>query len=580
MTNAQIATVLLLIVLCIGCACPVSAIEQSVTIFAKIESSPSPEAVFIVRPHTGPAPLTVIFMDRSRYDPAEWAWDFTDDGIIDNRSRTTSYTYTTPGTYTVNLTVGNPYGTDWTTRTISVKGSRPPSGPSGGGGGGGGGSPGQGGEPPEPGKAPTLEPLMPESVPDDFHDRNTGTGTPEDAGTEMRDLSPSGDLWDILPSPVRDAIASLISVISAILSSDLWSSIITTLKKPGEYPGSAGLLAAPLPPPVRPVIAVVTGIGLAALGGLFGLFGASGDVAGSGTDILSGGSSSRIYKGGIIRSVLDAVRSGILRLPIVRNPAIQRAVVVPVQAIGSGVAYAFRQSFLSRFLRNILEFLRKWITFHIIGLIAKKESEIKNFVPRSGKSIFLEFSLMELVVGGITAFIYGIAFAVAGRLQIDLINLFFFLLMGASAVIGHEMVTDYFSRKNSCAAEFKFWGLGASILMLNASLFGMAFGKPSRTIVAGLQNLAPRNAAALMLIGPLVNIIFALLSLFLIPLGGILATAGCIGFSINILLSVYALVPVRPMKGRVIFEYHKGLWAIFFVPLILLYRFVYLLPCI
>ena len=51
----------------------------------------------------GPAPLTVRFTDESTGDPKSWSWMFGDGGTSDQQHPT--HTYTTPGTYTVNLTV-------------------------------------------------------------------------------------------------------------------------------------------------------------------------------------------------------------------------------------------------------------------------------------------------------------------------------------------------------------------------------------------------------------------------------------------------------------------------------------------
>ena len=41
-----------------------------------------------------------------------YVWDFDNDGITDNTTQSPSYTYSTAGTYTVNLTVTGPGGSD------------------------------------------------------------------------------------------------------------------------------------------------------------------------------------------------------------------------------------------------------------------------------------------------------------------------------------------------------------------------------------------------------------------------------------------------------------------------------------
>jgi hypothetical protein len=56
----------------------------------------------------GVAPLTVRFTDESTGDPKSWSWMFGDGGTGDQQHPT--HTYTTPGTYTVNLTVNTETG--------------------------------------------------------------------------------------------------------------------------------------------------------------------------------------------------------------------------------------------------------------------------------------------------------------------------------------------------------------------------------------------------------------------------------------------------------------------------------------
>ncbi len=71
-----------------------------------------PVANFTAAPASGSAPLTVQFTDQSTGSPTSWAWDFNNDGTIDSNSKNPTYTYGSPGTYTVKLTVTNSMGTD------------------------------------------------------------------------------------------------------------------------------------------------------------------------------------------------------------------------------------------------------------------------------------------------------------------------------------------------------------------------------------------------------------------------------------------------------------------------------------
>ena len=66
-----------------------------------------PVAAFTSNVQSGTAPLTVQFTDQSTGVPQSYAWDFKNDKTIDSTLKSPSFTYTTAGTYTVNLTVTN-----------------------------------------------------------------------------------------------------------------------------------------------------------------------------------------------------------------------------------------------------------------------------------------------------------------------------------------------------------------------------------------------------------------------------------------------------------------------------------------
>ncbi|SDW99532.1 PKD repeat-containing protein [Thiocapsa roseopersicina] len=69
---------------------------------------PAPEAGFTMSASSGVAPLTVAFSDTSTSKVDNWQWSF-GDGATSSQSSPT-YTFTTPGTYTVSLMVSGPGG--------------------------------------------------------------------------------------------------------------------------------------------------------------------------------------------------------------------------------------------------------------------------------------------------------------------------------------------------------------------------------------------------------------------------------------------------------------------------------------
>ncbi|MDD1678325.1 MAG: hypothetical protein LUO93_03970 [Methanomicrobiales archaeon] len=233
---------------------------------------------------------------------------------------------------------------------------------------------------------------------------------------------------------------------------------------------------------------------------------------------------------------------------------------------------------LSPQVRKAGESAVKFLYNRGIALAGLKEIHLLNLHPKNQAPAFSHLTMQELYAIGISILLFALAFLIAGNLSIQIVNLVFFLLVGAVAVLGHEVITSVVAKKFHCPSEFQFWGLGTLILLLNAAIFHFVFGKPSRTLVEGLKNLEPKKMMFVSLIGPAVNVIFALFSLMLISAGGILALAGTTGLSINIVLAAYSLIPVHPMKGKVVFDWNKAVWAGCFVPLIGAYIWLYLIP--
>ena len=79
-----------------------------------VVDEPPPAAAFDAMPTSGAAPLDVAFTDLSTGAITGWTWDFGDGGSAIEQHP--SYTYLSPGTYTVSLTVLGPGGTDTATQ--------------------------------------------------------------------------------------------------------------------------------------------------------------------------------------------------------------------------------------------------------------------------------------------------------------------------------------------------------------------------------------------------------------------------------------------------------------------------------
>ena len=89
----------------------------------------APHTAFTSNVQSGTAPLGVRFTDQSTgTDPMTYKWDFNNDGETDSTAQNPSFTYTTVGTYSVNLTVTNAAGSDSVLKTdyIDITPAVPP----------------------------------------------------------------------------------------------------------------------------------------------------------------------------------------------------------------------------------------------------------------------------------------------------------------------------------------------------------------------------------------------------------------------------------------------------------------------
>jgi len=81
----------------------------------------APVAAFTSDVRNGTVPLTVQFTNQSTgTPPLTYAWDFTNDGIIDNTTPSPAYTYNSVGVFTVNLTVTNSAGSNSSVKTAWI----------------------------------------------------------------------------------------------------------------------------------------------------------------------------------------------------------------------------------------------------------------------------------------------------------------------------------------------------------------------------------------------------------------------------------------------------------------------------
>jgi len=281
-----------------------------------------------------------------------------------------------------------------------------------------------------------------------------------------------------------------------------------------------------------------------------------------------------------IDTIRLATRSGNGTLPL---SSVIPDKYAPLTAVVVGVAIsvigtmASVNAVFSRLWDKIIALLEKFLGSETIGLMNVTEIEKRGLRPSENLSAILPgLSSREILVIGISTLGFAVAFILQDRLELNLVTLIIFVFVGGIATILHDLAHKYCAYRSGCITEYQFWGLGTVTMLTTAWLFGNAFAKPSRTIIRNEKNPSMEEAAIIKLAGPLMSFGVAIVSLFLIPLGGLFIIAGSAGFSMNLLNCVFSLVPVKPNDGVEIYAWNKLVWAIMFIPLMAFYLYIYL----
>jgi len=145
-----------------------------------------------------------------------------------------------------------------------------------------------------------------------------------------------------------------------------------------------------------------------------------------------------------------------------------------------------------------------------------------------------------------------------------------------SGFVLHELSHKFVAQRYGFWAEFRVWPMGL-VLALVTSFIGFIFAAPGATYISGM-NISQSQNGKISLVGPLTNIAVAVaflpLVIFSPGLPAFWVDLGSEGFSINIFLALFNLLPVPPLDGSKVFSWSKLNWAAVFVPLALI--FVYL----
>lgn len=121
--------------------------------------------------------------------------------------------------------------------------------------------------------------------------------------------------------------------------------------------------------------------------------------------------------------------------------------------------------------------------------------------------------------------------------------------------LGHKFVAQHYG----CTAEFRAFDQMLYLAVGLAVLIGFIFAAPGAVMISGM--VTRKENGYISLAGPLTNYVLAMLFLALsifLPAGGQLFS---IGFSINVWLGLFNLIPFGNFDGIKIFYWNKTAWA-------------------
>ena len=245
--------------------------------------------------------------------------------------------------------------------------------------------------------------------------------------------------------------------------------------------------------------------------------------------------------------------------------------VIVVQLILSNIG------FIWQFIIKFLKFFADLVGGHAVENLSEREIAARKLAVRKMEQHYFGLSATEVIVIEIAVIIVALAFMLADRAALTLEMVLIYIIVGAVSVVLHDFAHRYFATRHGQDADTQFWGLGTIIMFLTAWLFGNAFGASYRNLVNRTDDENPRTIGIEMVAGPIVSIVLTFVFLGMVMLGGVFAVAGGIGFTINLIMAVYSLMPIETMDGLAIWRWNKTLYLALFIPLFAFYCAVFML---
>jgi Zn-dependent protease len=163
----------------------------------------------------------------------------------------------------------------------------------------------------------------------------------------------------------------------------------------------------------------------------------------------------------------------------------------------------------------------------------------------------------------------------------------------ATGFVLHEMGHKYAAMRRGYIAHFKIWtwGIATALIIAIISQGQFIFGAPGAVYIApaagllsygyAVQRSEKRDNAVISAAGPGTNLVFSLFFLsliFMLPAEGFWSTVASYGFTLNVGLGSFNMLPIPPMDGYKIFKGSIPLGLLIALPLWAMFAFLFLFP--
>lgn len=187
-----------------------------------------------------------------------------------------------------------------------------------------------------------------------------------------------------------------------------------------------------------------------------------------------------------------------------------------------------------------------------IGRIKTSKREIMDIVKALvviSVAFALIYSHISVMRGGIST-IFSLSFVVMMGISLVTAGLGFLL---------HELSHKFVAQKYGCEAEFRAFDMMLFLCLGLAFLVGFIFAAPGAVMISGM--ITKRENGIVSVMGAVTNYALGFLFLligFLIPYLGSITS---VGFSINMWLGLFNMIPFGPLDGLKVFYWSKLVWA-------------------